>query len=138
MPLSGWAHGHNGGGDGDIAYITDGTFEHFITVGDDALVQLRNPSTLETDDNEPIREHSEAVRAVAASRDGTYFATGGADSHVKLFSYPTLECNGTVSRFTLPVRLLRPFPDFRFSFCFRALARATRKVPRLCRIRKHA
>lgn len=87
-----------------MTYITDGTSEHFITVGEDCLIVLRNANTLEAEGSEPIKEHLDSVRAVAASRDGAYFATGGKDSHVKLFSYPSLECKGTATRFTLPVR----------------------------------
>lgn len=116
MPLSGWEHAHLGG-DGDITYISNGTSEHFITAGDDGLVRLHNASTMEATEDEMINEHSDqTVRALAASRDGAFFATGSEDSHVKLFAYPSLECKGTVSRFALPVRPSRCSDHFFCSF----------------------
>lgn len=102
--LSEWFQGHLGGL-GDVAYIAKEGSEHFISGGDDAIVKVRNASTMQMKDGDgEITIHEKCVRAVATSRDGSHFATGGEDQIVKLFSYPSLECKGTVTRFALPVQ----------------------------------
>ena len=95
-------------GFGAIAYLDTGAAEHFVTVGADCLVRLRNVSNLEAVSDEPVGSHDDGVRAVAASRDGTRFATGGDDNLVRLFEHPSGASLGVVTRFTLPARARGP------------------------------
>ena len=95
-------------GAGDLAYVAAEGSEHFITAGSDGFVFLFEADSLEKAGDDPVGNHDEGVRALAVARDGSCFATGGEDKHVRLFSYPSKEPigGGIVSRFVLPVRLV--------------------------------
>ena len=108
---SDWLVAHMAG-DGCLARVTasDGATS-FLSGGIDCTLHLHTPASLSLVSDAGVGHHEAGITALAASPNGTVFASGCEDGAVRLFAYPSTQLLAMPTRFSLPVRALALSPD---------------------------